>query len=84
MLYPSVNDLLTKVDNRYTLVVAVAKRARQLIDGDPKLVKVKEIKPVSIATYEMNEGKLTHRPITAAEMKAMEEENKKEEIVEEE
>ncbi|KXZ39594.1 DNA-directed RNA polymerase subunit omega [Alkalithermobacter thermoalcaliphilus JW-YL-7 = DSM 7308] len=78
MLYPSINDLLKKVDNRYTLVIAAAKRARQLIDGDPKLVKVKENKPVSIAIHEINEGKLTYRPMTQEEIKNIGKENKDE------
>ena len=29
LVKPSVTDLLTKVDNRYTLVIMVSKRARQ-------------------------------------------------------
>ena len=34
MLYPSINELLERVDSRYTLVVVVAKRARKIIDED--------------------------------------------------
>ena len=30
LVKPSVTDLLTKVDNRYTLVIMVSKRARQI------------------------------------------------------
>ena len=33
MLYPSINDLLNKADNRYCLVNEVSKRARQLVEG---------------------------------------------------
>ncbi|TAH61340.1 MAG: DNA-directed RNA polymerase subunit omega, partial [Gottschalkiaceae bacterium] len=33
MLYPSINDLLKDVDSRYTLVLLVSKRARQIVDG---------------------------------------------------
>jgi DNA-directed RNA polymerase subunit omega len=33
MLYPSIDKLLEKVDSKYSLVVAAAKRARMLRDG---------------------------------------------------
>lgn len=33
MLYPSIDELLNKVDSKYTLVVAAARRARILRDG---------------------------------------------------
>lgn len=60
MLYPSINDLLKKVDSRYTLAMVIAKRARQLVDGAPKLVDTDSDKPVTIATYELYEGKITY------------------------
>ncbi|SES65967.1 DNA-directed RNA polymerase subunit omega [Natronincola peptidivorans] len=62
MLYPSTNDLMKKVDSRYTLVVAVAKRARQLIDGNDVKVKPTSLKPVSIATQEIVEDMVTYTP----------------------
>lgn len=46
MIDPSIQTLLTKVDSRYTLVVVTAKRARQLVDGAPKLTKCTSDKPV--------------------------------------
>lgn len=33
MLYPSIDELLLKVDSKYSLVVAASKRARMLRDG---------------------------------------------------
>lgn len=33
MLYPSIDRLIKKVDSKYSLVVAAAKRARMLRDG---------------------------------------------------
>lgn len=33
MIYPTLSTLLDKVDSKYSLVVAVSKRARQLVDG---------------------------------------------------
>ncbi|MDI6602332.1 MAG: DNA-directed RNA polymerase subunit omega [Thermoanaerobacteraceae bacterium] len=60
MLYPAINELLKKVDSRYTLSMAVAKRARQLVEGAPKLVDIDSTRPVTIATYEVYEGKITY------------------------
>lgn len=60
MIYPTLSSLLEKVDSKYTLVVAVAKRARQLVDGQPKLTKVESNKPVTIAINEINENKITY------------------------
>lgn len=60
MIYPSINDLMKKVDSRYTLVVEAAKRARQLVDGAPKLTKVNSDKEVTIAIHEISEDKITY------------------------
>ncbi|MBS4536115.1 DNA-directed RNA polymerase subunit omega [Clostridium sp. D2Q-14] len=60
MLYPSINDMLKKVDSRYTLVLLASKRARQLVDGKEPLVDVKITKPVSIALHEIAEDKVTY------------------------
>jgi DNA-directed RNA polymerase subunit omega len=50
------------VNSRYSIVMATAKRARQLIDGEEPLVSTKETKPLSIAIEELNEGKLKIMP----------------------
>lgn len=60
MIEPSINSLLKKVDSRYTLVVATAKRARQLAEGAHKLTKCNSDKPVTIAINEINESKITY------------------------
>lgn len=60
MMYPPMDELLNKVDNRYTLVVETAKRARQLVDGAPKLSKTSVDKPVTIAIKEIHEGKIKY------------------------
>lgn len=59
MIKPTVADLLTKIDNRYMLVVATAKRARQIASGTKKLTKKDDVAPVSIAADEIGEGKVT-------------------------
>ena len=33
MIYPPLDELMEKVDCRYTLTVETAKRARQIVDG---------------------------------------------------
>lgn len=58
MISPTLISLLQKADSKYTLVVAVAKRARQLVDGQPSMVDIVSIKPVTIAIHEIAEGKL--------------------------
>lgn len=56
---PTVGQLLTKVQNRYELVIATARRARQISAGDEAKTKVKEESPVSLAANEIAEGKVT-------------------------
>lgn len=58
MMYPPVNELLKKVDCRYTLVVEVAKRARQLVEGAPRMTEYKSDRPVSVAIHEIYEDKI--------------------------
>jgi len=60
MIEPSINKLMEKVDSKYTLVVAVAKRARQLTDGSEKLTHINSDKPVTVATNELCERKITY------------------------
>ena len=58
LVKPSVNELLTKVDNRYTLVIMVSKRARQIASGSKTVTDVKSNSVVSLATNEVAEGKV--------------------------
>jgi DNA-directed RNA polymerase subunit omega len=60
MIFPPLSSLLEKVDSRYTLVVATAKRARQISDGAHKLTKCASDKPVTVALNEINEDKITY------------------------
>lgn len=59
MVKPSVAELLEKVDDRYSLVIATAKRARQIAQGDDVLVKTDDVAPVTIAADEIEEGKVS-------------------------
>ena len=68
MLRPTYNDLIDSMNNnreegelevqsRYSVVIASAKRARQIIDGDAPLVKAEEDrKPLSIAIEEISKN----------------------------
>jgi DNA-directed RNA polymerase subunit omega len=46
------------VNSRYSIVMATAKRARQIVDGDEPLVDNVDVKPLSIAVEELNQGKI--------------------------
>ncbi|MBR1642308.1 MAG: DNA-directed RNA polymerase subunit omega [Butyrivibrio sp.] len=82
MIHPSYVDLMNVVNkeveegeqpvinSRYSVVMATAKRARQLIAGDEPMVRVKDKqKPLSIAVDEMNQAQL--RILTDEEKEAL-------------
>ena len=47
------------INSRYSIVMATAKRARQIVDGDEPLIDNAEgEKPLSIAVEELNQGKI--------------------------
>lgn len=67
MLRPSYNQLINKanenapenepvVRSRYSIVLAAAKRARQLVDGNETYVDGDVRKPLSVAVAELNAG----------------------------
>jgi DNA-directed RNA polymerase subunit omega len=69
MIHPSYKDLLEVINtgaeegdpivsSRYSIVLATAKRARQIIKGSQPLVTPKCEKPLSIAVQEVWEGKV--------------------------
>ena len=70
MLHPSYTDLMKVVNSeveegdtpvvnsRYSIVLATAKRARQLIGGAEALVYDNGKKPLSVAVEELNKGKI--------------------------
>lgn len=64
MIYPPISKLLEKTDSRYTLVVAVAKRARQLADVAKIMVdqdSEQELdRYVSRAIYEIADDKVVY------------------------
>ncbi|MDP4091858.1 MAG: DNA-directed RNA polymerase subunit omega [Bacillota bacterium] len=60
MIEPAIGELMKKMDSRYTLVVAAAKRARQLADGAHKLTKCSSDKAVTVAVNEISENKIAY------------------------
>ena len=76
---PSVSELLKKAKNRYELVIATSKRARQIADGAEVKTDVKEESAVTLAANEIAEGKV--QIIEPEEMR--EEENEQANEVEE-
>lgn len=60
MLYPSIDALMEKADSKYFLVVAAAKRARQLQDGAERQVSVNTNKHVTVALNEIFQDKIRY------------------------
>lgn len=54
MIYPPIRDLTEKTDSRYSLVIATAKRAREISEDETKDVK----KPIIEAIREINSGEV--------------------------
>ncbi len=61
MAFPSLENAINKVSNRYMLVVLAAKRARQLNRGAAAQVETKHKKPTSTALEEIAEAKIGYR-----------------------
>ncbi|TJX16163.1 DNA-directed RNA polymerase subunit omega [Tissierella creatinini] len=69
MLNPSLRNILDTGESKYTLVIAISKRARQLIDGAKPMVETISYKPVTIAMEELLEGKLEYESPSSSETK---------------
>lgn len=67
MAFPSLEDSLNKVSNRYLLVVLAAKRARQLNRGAAARVETRHRKPTSVALEEIAAAKVDYRVKDEAE-----------------
>lgn len=75
---PPIDELLSKVDSKYALVIFASKRARQINDYyadlhegslfdnvGPLVDSTIDDKPLSVAMREINEDKLILKPIVA-------------------
>ena len=56
---PTVNELLKHAENRYALVIAASKRARDIAKGDKPLIDTDDKSPVTIAAEEIAENKVS-------------------------
>jgi DNA-directed RNA polymerase subunit omega len=59
LIKPSLERLLPKVDNRYTLALMIAKRARQLVDGGQALIDSDSPNLVTLACEELALNRIT-------------------------
>lgn len=60
LVKPTVPELLKESKkNRYSLVIATAKRARQIAKGSKPMTDDDDISPVTLAADEIGEGKVT-------------------------
>ena len=72
MIHPSYTELIDVISkqegmddamlSRYTIIIAAAKRARQLIAGEDAYVNSRGKKPLSIAVEEIEKGFVTIEP----------------------
>jgi len=70
MLHPSYTDLMEAINSevsegdqpivksRYSIIIATAKRARQIIGGEEPLINGKDRKPLSVAIDEIYTGEV--------------------------
>lgn len=56
---PYIDSLTTKTESKYELIVAAAKRARQITLQEPELTRSGKINPVSQALHEINDDVVT-------------------------
>lgn len=59
MRQPPLANLIARTGSKYLLVVLAARRARQITEAGTILAGDKSVKPVTIALYEVEEGKIT-------------------------
>ncbi len=85
MLHPSYTDLINAVNSnveageqpvvqsRYSIVIAAAKRARQIVDGSEPMATAANNKALSIAVQELYQQKVSILPETEEEDEVPEE-----------
>ncbi|MBR7163755.1 MAG: DNA-directed RNA polymerase subunit omega [Clostridia bacterium] len=59
MLYPSIMDLMEKAGNRYSLVIAASKRARDILeDAKDEMANIDGARSITKAVEEIAEGEI--------------------------
>lgn len=62
LVKPTLDELLPRTENRYTLAILVAKRARQLMNGALPMVQSETPNMVTLSCEEIAEGDVTAIP----------------------
>ena len=70
MTQVSIEDLLKRSGSLYRLTVAASRRAKELSEGAPKLIKTDLKKVTAIALEEMRVGKVVCGPLEAEDKSA--------------
>ncbi len=78
LVKPTVVELLDKAENRYSLVIATSKRARQILQGSKPMTNKDDVSSVTLAADEIEENK-----VKIYDQKQWEEELEKKEQVQE-
>lgn len=70
MIYPAINDIMKakNIDSKYTIVVATAKRAREINQTKVTFTECKSDKAVTIALHEIYENKVNFKTGTKDKM----------------
>ncbi|MBR3934634.1 MAG: DNA-directed RNA polymerase subunit omega [Clostridia bacterium] len=70
MIYPAINDIMKakNIDSKYTLVVATAKRAREINQTKVNFTECKSDKAVTIALHEIYENKVNFKTAEKSKM----------------
>jgi len=63
LIYPSIDELLKRVDSKYTLVIETAKRGRQLRNGSKSTLDKVYSKDVTTALREIDCGNIEYERI---------------------
>ncbi|MGB4337508.1 MAG: DNA-directed RNA polymerase subunit omega [Bacillota bacterium] len=71
MIRPTLEELTSEVNSRYTLVVMAARRARQVMNTYQKRADSWAEKPVTRALKEIAAGKVTYTRPASAENEAV-------------
>jgi DNA-directed RNA polymerase subunit omega len=58
----SIDSLMKKVDSKYSMVVAAARRTRELMEMENRPAEAGQAKPVTIALREIEKGIISYQP----------------------
>ncbi len=56
-----IEELQNRKDSMYQIIIVAARRARQLVDGAPKLTDVECSEPTTVALWEIAKGKIKYK-----------------------